>query len=118
MLFSRLSLALNKEQLMGSCKNLIHTSCRSESSYVCLCRLDKWRHDFQDYKLIAKMLFCLVLCPTLSKEEVLNVCQHNIWDESAPMIAYIKIILSLMRLGKIDHVRRTKNLTVVRVGFL
>ena len=116
MMFSRLSLALDKEQLEINCKYLIHTSCRSESSFMCLCRLDNNVMHFQTISLLPRCNFVWFFCPTLSKEEILNACQHNIWDELASMMAYN--ILSLMRHGKIDNVLRTKNLTDDRVGFL
>ena len=118
MMFSRLSLALNKEQLKINCKYLIHTSCRSESSFLCLCRLDNCIMDFQTISVLPRCNFVWFFCPTLSKEEILNVCQHNIWDESAPMMAYIKNISSLMKHGKNDNVLRTRNSINDRVGFL
>ena len=102
MLFSRLSSALKKVQLTSNCKNEIHTSCRSESSFMCLCRLDKNIMHFLTISVLPRCNFVWFFCPTLSKEEILNVCQHNIWDESAPMTAYIKNILSLVKLGNVD----------------
>ena len=62
MMFSRLSLALNKEQLKSNCEDSIHTSCRSESSFMCLCRLDKLGNCFQTISLLPRcnyVWFCV-----------------------------------------------------------